>query len=656
MHDLRLSGFDDWDEFSDARDLLLDRFVEWLSDRDGMDDNAAPDLAGDVALALDWKFNYSDGELGRWHTSDVYEFLIEWCPRKVSIAPDECGSIPGAIGSFAGFLEANGLLAADSSPVTRLAAAAESLTDRFVTAMGDPSNFGLAKSFFGAAVAAGVDMSDEEALQGWVEEFNSRPFEEREAIIPDSALSFGRAPRMPSLPPVPIPDDAEVAASKADAPIVAMLAAFAEYVGEGRKLTAKGNLSLADARALIERLGTGDVMDETIGDHTFKTVSSAELPRLRQIFAWARKAGIVRVAHGKVIATKRGLAVRKDPAGTYDRAVDALLEIGPLSSLRNPDSWLAWPEIWEFLDELCVHLLVGPYVAGRPVPLEQMTEVAASAVLDAFEFPDPRNDDRINHKIAVDVTDLTDVLELAGMVRRLDLDDSEPEAALPGRRRPGGSLELTAAGLVAVRQRLADLGYETPSAGRFADYTATELLLNLDIDDPFEFVIGEMMAWQKKREPKQAAAELAVAVVELADPALQNMALSAMSAIGVDIAAPEVRKLADNPAVRGFALCWLVDFELEDPSVLYDPADVSWFVDVLAHRLVVHGQDALCDTLSLAGGNDQQIEVIKRIWRSPSSSTDTVLDGLGDLHPAKPVAKAARKARLQRRSWLANQG
>ena len=261
MHDLRLSGFDDWDEFSDARDLLLDRFVEWLSDREGMDDTAAQDLAGDVALALDWKFNYSDGELGRWDTSDVYEFLIEWCPRKVSIPPDECGSIPGAIGSFAGFLEANGLLAADSSPATKLAAEAESLSGRFVTAMSDPSNFGMAKSFFGAAVAEGVDMSDEEALQGWVEEFNSRPFEEREAIIPDSALSFGPAPRMPSLPPVPIPDDAEVAASKADAPIVAMLAAFAEYVGEGRKLTAQSasmaSSSWWNCRWCGHRLGRG---------------------------------------------------------------------------------------------------------------------------------------------------------------------------------------------------------------------------------------------------------------------------------------------------------------------------------------------------------------------------------------------------------------
>jgi hypothetical protein len=44
--------------------------------------------------------------------------------------------------------------------------------------------------------------------------------------------------------------------------------------------------------------------------------------------------------------------------------------------------------------------------------------------------------------------------------------------------------------------------------------------------------------------------------------------------------------------------------------------------------------------------------VIGRLWRSSSSATDTVLAAIGELHPAKPVAKAARKARFKRRSWL----
>jgi hypothetical protein len=112
----------------------------------------------------------------------------------------------------------------------------------------------------------------------------------------------------------------------------------------------------------------------------------------------------------------------------------------------------------------------------------------------------------------------------------------------------------------------------------------------------------------------------------------------------------------DSPdlGVRGFALCWLVDHGAEDDDVLYDPADTDWFVDVLAHRLVTGGPDALCDALALVSAHDDQVAVIARLWRSPSRATENVLAAIGELHPVKAVAKAARKAAMQRRSWLAS--
>ena len=121
------------------------------------------------------------------------------------------------------------------------------------------------------------------------------------------------------------------------------------------------------------------------------------------------------------------------------------------------------------------------------------------------------------------------------------------------------------------------------------------------------------------------------------------------------ISGPEVRRLVTEPTTRGFALCWLVDHGLEDAGALFDPDDVFWFVDVLAQRLVTGGPKGLCDTLALAGSShDAQIGVISQLWRSPSTATDAVLAAIGELHSAKVVAKAARKARFQRRSWLAS--
>ncbi len=168
----------------------------------------------------------------------------------------------------------------------------------------------------------------------------------------------------------------------------------------------------------------------------------------------------------------------------------------------------------------------------------------------------------------------------------------------------------------------------------------------------FPALWGEIQAWLGRRGPEAAAAGLAAAVRELDDPALRNVALAVMGNIDLDIAEPEVRELATEAESRGFALCWLVDHGLEPRQALLDPDDVASFVDVLVHRLVTSGPDALCDTLALAGGHDAQIGLIGRLWRSPSTATDTVLAAIAESHPVKAVAKAARKASFQRRSWL----
>lgn len=645
---MRLSfGPDDGKQFEAAKTALLARFETWLSDRHPLTSpEEAAATAGDAGLALDWKWGYAGGDLGRWTTADVGEFLLEWCPRKLSMPPEESATIPLALAALMAFLNDQALLSPASSPAGDLISETVDLTDSFVDAMGDPSNFGMAKSLFASAAADGIDLEDPDQLQAFMEDFNARPEEERRRFIPDTA--FFAPPRKPALPPVVPPDDAEVAASRAAAPILAKFAALATFAGAGRKLTQKGNLTLADARSLVDLLDTGDVMDPNYGSRTFRTTSAAELRGLDQIFKWARKAGAVRVAHGRVHATKKGLAIAKDPAAFFDKAVDGLLAAGPLASQRNPDAWLAWPEVTELLDGLTVVLLVGPYATQRPLPIEELCEEATDAVLSAFRFTST-TDEEVARRITGDVADLVDALELAGVVRRIDA--VTPDDDVFRRRRVGGMVELTPAGVVTTRRLLTEAGYEAPAAGRFTDATATELLLGTDGDD-FGVFAAEIEAWRRRRTPTQAAAELAAAVRAVDDPALANLALAVMGDIDLDIAGPEVRALAAEPASRGFALCWLVDHGLEEPGALFDPDDLSSFVDVLAQRLVTQGPDGLCDALALAGDHHEgQVALIGGLWRSPSPATEIVLAALGEIHPVKAVAKAARKALFKRRSW-----
>ena len=639
---LQVGGADE-STFRSAATAALDAFGAWQR-RLGMAEEEAERVCAEVDLALDWKWSYADGDLGGWRSEHVGEFLLEWCPRKLSVFGADAESIPSSLASFVAFLADTGLLAKGSSPLRELQQFAAGLTAPFTAAMDDPSQFGMAKSLVAAARDDGVDLSDAGQAEDWMAAFNARPEEERRRIIPDPATVRSRR----ELAPVALPADEEVAASRAAAPVLAMFAELAAFVGTGRRLTQKGNLNLADARALVERLGTGDVVDERIGQRTLRTRSAAELPRLRHIVAWARKAGVVRVAHGKVMATRRGLAMASDPAGCFDRSLDALLAAGPLSSQRLPDRWGAWPDVDALLDRLCVHLLIGPYVVQRPVPIDDLAGLAAD-VLAAFVFP-ALDDDHLVQRVTIDVTDMIDALALAGVVERSGLDEGGVDEV--GRRRLGGSASLTPAGVVAMRRLLAEAGYDTPVAGRFARSTAAELLVGTDGED-FPVFWAELQAWRRRRSPNEAVGELATAAAGLEDPALRNLALAAMADIGGFEAEAAVRTLASQPSVRGAALCWLVDCGYEPPEVLFIPDEPGPFVDVLAHRLIKDGPEAMVATLELAGNHEDQIAVLKPLWRSPSPATSAVLVALGDTHPTKAVAKAARRVAFQRRSCSA---
>jgi hypothetical protein len=473
-----------------------------------------------------------------------------------------------------------------------------------------------------------------------MERFNELPEAERHRLLPDSAFS-GPPPRR-SLPPVGVPAEDDVAASRDAAPILAMFRDLADYFGAGRKLTQKGHLTLADARVLVDLLGTGDLVDRQIGDRTFRTRSSDQLYRLRQVFAWAKKAGVVRVAHGKVVATKRGLGLADDLGGSFDRAVDALLAIGPLTSQRFSDAWFAWPEVDKVLDSVSVHLLIAPYGSQAAFPLEDIAATAAGVVLDAFSFQ--LDDDQVAQRVTTDVADIMDAFELAGIVRRIGAVD-------PGdsRQTSGGSVVLTPAGVVCARRLLADAGYDTPVADRFADGNAMDLLLGTD-GEGAGVVYGEVMAWRAARQADQAAAEMSDAVRELDDPDLRVLGLTVLGEIGSDVATPYVWELASEPATRGFALCWLVDQGQVGEEELFDPSDVPGFVDVLGYRMVKGGPDGLISTLALTGDHGRQVDVVAGMWKAPSPMAELVLTAVSQVHPTKVVAKAARKALFKRRS------
>ena len=70
----------------------------------------------DLGLLLDWKESYGDGRLGRWRRHELEQFLLDWCPAKLSASAEEVHSMPSAVALAMSFLAERGWLERGSDP------------------------------------------------------------------------------------------------------------------------------------------------------------------------------------------------------------------------------------------------------------------------------------------------------------------------------------------------------------------------------------------------------------------------------------------------------------------------------------------------------------------------------------------------------------
>lgn len=87
--------------------------------------------------------------------------------------------------------------------------------------------------------------------------------------------------------------------------IIVQVRGLVAWLGEGRKLTQTDRVTLADARHLVELLGTGDRIDPVYHGTVSKTKSSAELGGLNDLVEWAKAAGLARVVKHRLVPVKK---------------------------------------------------------------------------------------------------------------------------------------------------------------------------------------------------------------------------------------------------------------------------------------------------------------------------------------------------------------
>jgi hypothetical protein len=583
---LRFETGDD-DAYLECRDALLDELHAWLETSESERD----EVVADVAFFLDWRYRESTGVLDEFTPGELAEFLVDWCPRRLTGRTDAAVGLCYAVGVYVDFMAATERLVGGVERAARLRKMVDDLAPTVLAETRDRT-------------PAGGPSGEEPEL-----------FELPFACVP---------------PPL---QDVEAAA--AAAPLLAKVAALRGYLGpDGKRLTDKGNLQVADGRALVELLDTGD--------ETLKLTTTASLRCLNFILDGAIGAGAVRVHQRRVFPVQEWGA--RPAIARAEALFAAIVDVGPLSS-QCPGPLLHSDEPLQLFDAGIVHWLV-PLLApdAAEQPFESLVEWAELTVSPQLERYRPDEADAVEAFTEEGVARILQTLEDAGVVRWTDRVES-PQPFGPSYW-TGGTVSLTALGRHLLPDYLERAGYAL-RRDPVAEGDGAELIdaMLSAADTQHESLVA---GWQADLPVVERVHMLTGAIAEASSAASRMMGFVALDMFDIEVAEPVVRQLLDTPAA-GHAALWLIARDPADAAVLGSFVDIGVLIDVLSRD--VDDPDELCGLFTAA---PEPLQLLENMWRHPAPETALVLDALGRHLPDRTLAKAARKAAVRHRSWIAN--
>ena len=306
--------------FQEERERLLSAYEREREDRDLF-------VAG---LMLDWKFGYGDGRLVHWTSAELDELLLDFFPRKVSLADEDLPSVTPDVARFLAFLSGAKLLRGD--PLTVLQGTVGELDASFRRVDADPGKEGMAKRLSSIMSSQGVDPRDPDALQRWIEDFNVLYRDERDRLL---GRDDDHVPE--PLPAIALPMDEALMQAARSSTTLDQLVALTRFADPRRKLT-EWHPTLADRRALADSFWL-----EERGRHRPRH-ADADAQHRR---APAKAAGFVKVRHGWLSMTERGRTVGRKPHEDWWLAFRALMKDGSKPFFEMGPMW--W---FELLDDL----------------------------------------------------------------------------------------------------------------------------------------------------------------------------------------------------------------------------------------------------------------------------------------------------------------
>ncbi|MFI6283822.1 hypothetical protein ACIBCM_03515 [Streptomyces sp. NPDC051018] len=473
----------------------------------------------------------------------------------------------------------------------------------------------------------------------------------------------------PTLPPVRLNSDAELARDALATPLLSRAAGLARWAGPDTRVGAGGELADEQLPAAAVALGLKD-------DDEGQAYASE---------AWraAVDAGLVVIEDPERDTDEHGTAAPGESLGllvsggpqdvlaiwleTLDAAhADAIAPLlDDLSDAIGDDgeidyAMLDWDPEGEadFLDGVLGNLYLLTVTEGgsgeEPVPLPAL----AASMIVPDDMGEPTDD--VLEQVSVAMVRLDDqfrLLEQTGLVEYQPVDealmaeaDDDPAVAVEDEDVSRyGLVKLTPLGLYGIRARMLDAGLDAPAVGELAGKGADALLDGL-ARYPESAGRAETEQWLARHEPEAAARELLSAArgADEGGPLRRLRCQQALSLVGPQ-AEPAVRAVLGDPELGGLARVWLAERGAADVP---PPSEsmIFWLsIDTIAAQLDAGGELEELQGL-VEGLTGQHSGFFDVAWRVDHPATADVLEAMGRLHPDKRVAKEARKSAFRARS------
>ncbi|MFI0899913.1 hypothetical protein [Streptomyces sp. NPDC020983] len=482
------------------------------------------------------------------------------------------------------------------------------------------------------------------------------------------------------LPPVRLLPAGDLARSALDVPLLERALRLARWAAPERVVDATGELLEADLVVAAGQLGLSAEDPDTLGETAQAWAAAVDSGLLAlDIDEEAEESTPQGEAAGRAVPGESFDAVA---AGDVQEVLDVWLATAEsaLAEAAAPDletlygaeegeppaerpDWDPEEEA-DFLDTALANLYTLAALddgtesvqGGVPLPV-----LAASLVVpDEMEQPSDAVLEEVT-EVMLRLDDHFRLLAPTGLVDYQPLDDAliedEDEPGLP---EPAGDLDpdeisryglvrLTPLGLYGLRQLLLDAGASAPLVGDLAGAPGTELLDAL-AGYPDQLARAEAEGWLADRKPAEAARELLAAARGDDDgaPSRRLMCQQTLTLVGAE-AEPALREVLDDRQLGGLARVWLTESGATDVPAP-DPDMVYWLtVDTLAAQLAAGDDHELLSELvaDLVARHDGFFDAA---WRVDHPATADVLEAMGQLHPDRRAAKAARKAAFKARS------